>query len=72
MTITHNYADSLSSLGQVITPTPLKEMQLAFFNASLAREIGLDKHIDSSETLLPWLLSPVTPLTKKAFAQKKT
>ena len=70
MTITHNYADSLSLLGQVITPTPLKEMKLAFFNASLAQEIGLDKYIDSSETLLPWLLSPVTPLTKKAFAQK--
>lgn len=70
MTISHHYADSLLSLGAVISPTLLKDMQLAFFNSTLSHDIGFSQHIESPDTILRWLHSPVTPLTQKAFAQK--
>jgi len=68
--ITNIFADTLSSLGHAVKPSPLKDMQLAFFNQTLASDIGLMPSIGSKDKLLPWLLSPTTPFTKKAFAQK--
>lgn len=70
MRLSNHYAEQLASLGHIVHPVPLKKMRVGLFNSSLAQQIELPLALRQPETLLKWLHSPTTPLTKKAFAQK--
>lgn len=70
MRLSNNYAEQLASLGHFVQPRPLQAMRVGLFNSDLALEMELPLELRQPETLLNWLHSPATPLTKKAFAQK--
>ena len=70
MQLSNNYAEHLSSFGHFVKPVPLEGMRIGLFNSALANEIEIPGQLTHPETWLKWLHSPVTPLTRKAFAQK--